>query len=196
MTFREQPCYLHKSKLLLLNFVAWASLKMCQTIICGACWQEQEQAAVNFRECRERSKRHIFSLAHTNGDGPQLQSLCVLKWSLYLRGDERVRDVKRGREWRRMRERDGCIALHCTCFVLVLLSLWQVWTAPYQTLPISGDATQPVSQYKRKLYQPDWESAFFNSLPFFLFSCLFILLFCLLILSCLFVLFVLPSLLF
>ncbi len=151
MTFCKQLCHLHKQKqnvafkLCGLGLLKKASLKMCQTKIDGACWQEQEQAVVNFRECRERSRLCIFSSVHAEGDGPQLQCLCLKITFISERGweGERCEETERMRktgEW----ERDTAALLSTAlAFVLVLLSLWQVWTAPYQTLPISGDATQP-----------------------------------------------------
>lgn len=152
MTFRKQPCYLHKQKqnvafeLCGLGLLKKASLHMCQTKIGGACWQEQEQAVVNFRECRGRSRWCVFSSVHTDGDGPQLQCLCVLKWSLYLRGDERVRDVKRRREWGRQ-ENEREIQSHCS--PLHLLLFWCYWACDKcELLPIRPCQSQemPLSQ--------------------------------------------------
>lgn len=169
MTFREHPCYLHKQKqnvafeLCDLGLLKKASLKMCQTEIGSACWQ----AAVNFRECRERSRWWFFSSSHTDRDGPQLQSLCVLKWSLYLREDERVRDVKRRGEWERQ-ENEREIWPHCS--PLHLLLFWCYWASDKcELLPIRPCQSQemPLSQTantRENDISQTWETAFFNSL--------------------------------
>lgn len=164
---------------------------MCQTEISSACWQ----AAVNFRECwRERSRWWFFSSAHTDEDGPQLQSLCVLKWSLYLRGDERVRDVKRRGEWERQ-ENEREIWPHCSPVHLLLF--WCYWASDKcELLPIRPWQSQemPLSQTantRENDISQTWETAFFNSLPLFIYLFFFFLLgyfICLLILACLLVL--------
>lgn len=124
MTFRKQPCYLHKQKqsvafeLCSLGLLKKASLKMCQTKNRRRMLTRPRAGHGEFQRTPGKVKVvYLFLGTHRRRWAAAAISLCLKMKFISERGweGERCEETERMRktgEW----ERYSRIALHCTCF--------------------------------------------------------------------------------